>query len=479
MSLQKTTISPAQEQLNRTNKFASKMRWKMKQNEKLATAIDNFLFEQTGYKLPETSKEYRTKKGSAFSFDPDGPALPQQEKAFELEQVFFEEFEELIKLRYALLSTRGYFAEFKLEGKKRLVPLTFWYSRNRLDEAWNMRKSQIIRNRYFTFLQTAKDNAGRLLINHYLPMHLTLTLPHQNGLFQGKRFYAKQLITLFAELRKHEPFKLSVYAGEYGLEIKKSKNHGLHIHLHCLILQDPRIKINDFREWLVSKWKELTGNTSNFSGLHYESLYTWERDKNGKKVKEPKTVFVDGEWKCIPGEFVPVKKYIEPGVSPLKDYLEGVMECIKYHFKPGCLETEEGEYDIALIYDILENTKGKRLYSRFGAFYKQPELNFNNLEKKPEELTEEELEEEVKASADGVEERLVNPFTLEPAKRHDYDICVGKPQMLKYHPKDSPFPYEPYIAHGSTVQLHKCDPLPLKEIIRRHAKQESRKRIFV
>jgi hypothetical protein len=472
-------ISPAQEQLNQTNKFASKMRWKIKENEKFSTAIDNFLFEQTGYTLPQTAKQYRTKKDSAFVFNPDGPALAQQEKVFELEQVFFDQFEELIKLRYALLATRGYYAEFKLEGKSRLVPLTFWYSRNRLDHAWNMRKSQIIRNRYFEFLKTATDKEGRLLIGHYLPVHLTLTLPHENGMFRGKRFYAKELISLFATLRKDEDWKKMIYAGEYGLEIKKSKTNGLHIHLHCLILQNPEYSINKVREQLTRDWKLLTGNKTNYSGLHYETLYTYEKDKNGKKIKQPKAVMIDGESKCIPGEFEPVKKYIEPGVSSLKDYLEGVMECIKYHFKPGCLETEEGEYDLELIYDILENTKGKRLYSRFGQFYKQPLLNFNNLEKKPEDLTEEELEEEVKASADGVEERLINPFTLEPAKRHDYDICVGKPQHLKYYTKDSPFPYEPYVVHGSAIQLHKCDPLPLKEIIRRHAKQESRKRIFV
>ena len=331
-------------------------------------SIDKYLLDNHKLSLPQTKMEFN-KIYPNGSFDANTG-----------EMYFEPEIEELIKMKYALQNPKGYFAMFANgENSAVLQPLAYAYSKNRLCAIWNMRKSQIIRSKYLAFLTEAKDNFGRKLTEHYQPVHLMLSVPHAGGIFQGKEFYAKEIIELFRDMRQTDTWKRYVYSGEYGVEVKRSKQHGLHIHIHSFVLQNPEYSVNEARDAIRELWNSIAGNGESQTIIWYESLYIFQRDKDLNKIIEKKFIghkpngdfeFTD-RWK---------KEYIQPG-SDLQKYLSGVMECIKYHFKPDCLEKQDGTHDIDLVKTILNNTKGKRLYSRFGGFYNEPLLNFNNLEK--------------------------------------------------------------------------------------------------
>lgn len=435
---------------NAAVRFGWRMKNKLQSNQTLARAIAAHCVEVYDVHLPRTRKEFKADKPKILHFDAYGEGLEV-------------ELEMLIKLHYSLIETFGTYAEFEgAPGERaRLVPLTFFYSKHRLDFAWNLRKSQLVRSRYFEYLQAATDAHGRLLTSHYHPIHLTLTAPHSGGLWLGQRFYARALIRAFAELRKTEAWKTYVYAGEYGLEVKRSKLHGLHIHIHSFILQHPKYAVNKVRAALEAEWVKLMANENAKYGFHYETLFTWQRDADGKAVKD-----ANGHR---------IKEYVKPGKSSLDDYLAGVLECIKYHFKPDCLDLDENAgFDLALIKEILDNTQGLRMYSRFGAFYKQPALNFNKLSEESAEgptdnddPTDDQVNEEVRASSDGVEERLIDPRTMQPAAPDSYRIKVGHPLALRYFGDKSYHPREAYTYdEAAPVLLTAPAGLSLKQVIR-------------
>ncbi|QIX59699.1 protein rep [Hymenobacter sp. BT18] len=414
-------------------KFGWRVSQKIRKNRTLASAIDEYM-SGFGVELPATRQLYKDQRNTIWQKDAYDDALE-------------DAYGELARLKYALTETRGYYAEFSGEARRRLVPMAFWYSRHRLCYVWNMRKSQLVRSRYYQYLRDARDNHGRLLVTHYRPIHLMLTVPHQGGTYHGQRFYARALIRTFAELRKLPIWKQYVYAGEYGLEVKKSKKHGLHIHVHSLLLQHPQYSVNEVRDALVDAWRTLTGNNTTYSGLHYETLYRFEKKEDGTRVK----------------------RYVVPGQSSLDEYLAGVLECIKYHFKPDCLD-EPGQqlgYDVALINEILTNTKNLRMYSRFGKFYKEPSLNFNQLEKAADELSDEETADEVRSTVEGVEERLIDPTTMQPARAGSYKIKIGRPDSLKYNANTGDRPLEAWYYEQANCPIHDAPPgLTLKEVIR-------------
>ncbi len=419
--------------IKKQSKFGFTVRNKSLQNKKLKAAIDDYL-QNFDVELPNDKATFEKTRNYIFNYDAYGDALESK-------------LEEIVKLRYAIQNTKGYYAMFESKGQNSLQPLAFWYSKHRLCSVWNWRKSQIIRKRYRDFLETAKDEQGRLLINHYHPVHCVLTVPHANGLFAGKRFYAKEIIEAFRDMRKQEAFKLSVYAGEYGIEVKKSKSHGFHIHIHCFILQNPDFSVDYVRAEIERLWRNQVENFTTYSGIHYETLYTTTKNEQG----------------------VIQKKYISPKTSTIDEYLSGVMECIKYHFKPDCLEKQDGSYDMELIEEVLNNTKGKRLYSRFGKFYNVKELNFNNIEKEENEMIIDESEivddSDLNTTVEGVEERVINPFTKQPSPRKDYRICISNPLSIKYRDKQSLRPLEAFVYNKKTLMIAP-DELTLKQVIR-------------
>ena len=90
-------------------------------------------------------------------------------------------------------------------------------------------------------------------------MHLTLTVPHHNGTWQGKQYYAKELLECFNKMRKCNWWEALVFAGEQTIETTNTDN-GLHIHIHALLLvkKDCKQSRNLLYGKIFSKWNELT-----------------------------------------------------------------------------------------------------------------------------------------------------------------------------------------------------------------------------
>ena len=271
----------------------------------------------------------------------------------------------------------------------------------------------------------------------HIPVHLVLTVPrNEKGEYKDEKFYGHLLLKDFNRLRTLPFFDLYCYGGEYGLETKKGKTTpGLHTHLHSFSLlyekpnfdkirknaratakeinrllyffylnyQDKLYNIEQiypkkkdqaiqhlkkvaervgtnpkfFQKVLIYFWQQVTGGHQ----VHVERLYTKKRNEAGEilynyKVSQEGTLLKEIQ-----------KEYITKQSTPEK-YAEAILECIKYHFKPDIFNDEFGNFDIPLIGKILAETKRKRLYSRFGAFYKIPELAISF----KEDQTEEEME---------------------------------------------------------------------------------------
>ena len=409
----------------------------------------------------------------------------------------YEEVSELSKMYFMLTGVnKSIVANFKQGNENSPMLLAHWYSRHRFCPVWNMRKSQLIRKKYREFLTThtvispitGKEN---LLIREYTPIHMVLTMPHKEGWYKGKRFYARELLKAFMEMRRCDFFKDYIHGGEYGLEIKKSKQgNGLHIHLHSLCFLSPLMKVNDFRAWLREKWEQLTG--SKF--CHFETLYFYKKNERGGYILDPNGIikkknkegFYEAETETFVNEYgelkirakLPRKKFYINKDSPIDEYMHGVMECIKYHFKNDTMKDENGDWDVPLMNDVLNHSKRLRFYSRYGSFYKQQALNFNNLPatEKADENDSEGEEEKIMGEAEQVEITLLNPFTNELAARTDYDVCIVRTEKIKF--KKQPLTGEFKTFYDDDLQKYmsrnKAHPsFTLSEIIQAVCRNES------
>jgi hypothetical protein len=86
--------------------------------------------------------------------------------------------------------------------------------------------------------------------------------------------------------------------------------------------------------------------------------------------------------------------------------ISGIMECLKYHFKPCSFEDGHGGYDMALLTDVLPNIFRKPLYRKFGAFHGVKCLNIS------ENVAQQESDEIAEVLAD-VGAEAFHPDTLE------------------------------------------------------------------
>lgn len=430
-------------------KQQSRLSYKRREVLRLANAIDDEM-RAADIRLPRTYVDYQDVKEKLLA-----------NAGYDVDQDFMKRWDmhwdELIKLQYKLRHTnKAVYALF--ENKNQVVKpmlVSMWYTKHRMDEVWLMRKSQLIRSIYREYLTTATVPGGGLLIKTYTPAHLVLTVPHNDQGFKGEKFYLKSLLALFHELRRCKEWKKCVYGGEYGAEIKKSNNgNGLHIHIHSLIFINHNSTLNAFRAWIKKRWKKITGSKDD-SWIWLEQLYTYKRDEQGKVIMHQKRAYDEAAkdyydvWKVgydEDGEVMPephlVRKKFRVGVdSPIEDYLQGVMECIKYHFKSDTYKTDDG-YDIDLIRDILNNSRNVRFYSRYGAFYKCKELNFTKHEdENKDEAIETDSDEVPNGSAIRGVNNLINPFTFEPASINDYDFAIAAPEELKYASGKDLVPY--------------------------------------
>ena len=435
-----------QRAISNNENFESKLSWKRIEAKKLANAISDYVYDNIEYRLPKYKKVFKNK-------------CLVNETVLE----FYNCSEQLINFYYALISS-GFSIGHIVEGDNKVYKtqtLAHMYSKHRFDPVWNWRKSSLIRSIYYKYIKKLK------LWESTNPIHIMLSLPHTKGKYKGKRFYTKELLEHFNILRKYPFWKESVYAGEYGVEVKASPNgNGLHIHLHSFTLLKRGVSINKFREALQKQWKRLIDIKEETQPIIWvETLYTFERKENGQfatrpkphslKQKEiqailqnPKYTKLEKEIKLseikntvrkkiyVPSEIKRIKKLNisedEKEKLILKTFTAGVLETIKYHFKMDTfIKDKDGNYDILLLHEILENTHRRRLYSRFGDFYKQKELSLtdNDLNKN-EEADLEDLENgEVTSKAN---ENLINPHTGEEIKNEDAHFVIFKPEHRTY-----------------------------------------------
>lgn len=445
-------------------KQQSKISWKRSEALKISEAIFNFCADN-GINLPATWNEYKSfrETGCNISFkeyDTKGKIVGKR-VIYCVDNAQHWDLHETINLYYKIRSTNyALYANFENHGVTIPQMIMAWYTKHRLDPVWLMRKSQLIRRLYLNYfdvatVQTASGQTVKLT-DHLQPYHLTLTVPHKGGSFAGQQFYAKELNAFFLMLRRSKTWKANVHAGEYGIEVKPNTLNGLHIHIHSLLFLKEGAIEDVFAKFIKRRWKALTGATE----LHFEKLYINKKEFesgcvsepayeviNGKKLRKTKLV-ADETGQLHKVQAFKYKKYITPG-SNVEDYMKGVMECIKYHFKTDSITDENGNYDVPLISNILNNSKGLRFYSKFGEFYNEPLLNFDNLKTtEPEEDevlqvvdSEDNPEENIKGKAQTAVDNLINPFSGELAKEHEYFLAVAKPEHLKYSGKKSLVPY--------------------------------------
>ena len=427
------------------NKHSSKLSFKRNECIRLRLDIREYLKKQLGVNLPNTYREFKALKSAVMLYD---------EYDHELEN----EWIQVVKLYYKLgACNKAFYGKFTNEKAiDKLQVLSCFYSKHRIDPVWCYRKMQLIRNIYYNYLKSSNIH------REYKPIHLVLTVPRdKKGFWQGKEFYAKELMTAFNLMRKSSGWKKYIYAGEYGVEVKKSKGAGLHIHIHSLIFQNPEFDVHEVREWIDKEWRKQTGNNSKYSGIHYETLFFYKKDSEGNYIKETKRRH-DKIDKAYYMREVKKKFYLDQS-STDEEYMTGIMECIKYHFKNDCFRyewnediqdyntglNETYEYNINLIKEVLNNTTGMRLYSRFGEFYKVKELCFNNLTQEAPALSEAEMEEEtMNGNSDKSIENLINPHTLEPALPHEFSIVMSLPETIRHQKLNN---YEPEIITPSYV----------------------------
>lgn len=434
----------------RNNRQQAKISWKRKQSLEMAEAIRQFLDDNNIPLMKICSDEYM-------------------------------EFQELLTFYWKLLkSNKSIYGVFTNPegGEKKIQQIAMMYSMHRLDPVWNFRKAQLIGGIYRNFISTKTLGVGpdgelKYLIKEKTGVHIVLTMPHKGGMYRGKKFYARDLLKAFHELRRLSFFKEATYGGEYGLEIKKSKSaNGLHIHLHSLCFLNEGYSVLEFREWIRERWNALTGATN----VHCGKLYYHKRDEKGQWIMKVKSKFAgvteneDGTYTCLSEEALERKKFYCDKNTPVEMYTAAILESIKYHFKGDEMVQENGEYDVPLMHEILSNSRGLRFYSRYGAFYKEKELNFDALKSKPgivsvEDVDGDNIEEMLSGSSERGKSNLVNPFTKELAIEGEYKVALCNPERLRYSGRSTISPYT-LRNYSDEYFLEIQDGIPISDIVK-------------
>ena len=379
----------------------------------IQSAIRNHLWEKYKVSIPPFYSEYRKEKEVIFQHDAYGKDLENH-------------LHELCNYHYLLGANKVFFAQFKDQNGFQIVNKRVgqYYSKHRLDPMWNSTKSKKFRAIMSNFLKEERWH------EIYQPTHLVLTVPHKGGIWKGKQIYITELIKAFRALRHERWWKKYIAGGLYCVEVKKNQENGYHIHLHVLCFSYQKIytskwkeikdPVNHVREKINKAWKNIVGNETTYNGAFYESLYFPMRDENGKLIIT-ETASERSDWQFKKGI---QKYYIKPGDSE-ELWIKGVMECLKYHFKPGVLEKTDRTFDVDLITEIVNNTKGDRFMSKFGELYNHKGLSLNK------KKTVDDVDADCLGDALAMEESLEHPFTGEKCNPFDYTIfCADYHNIL-------------------------------------------------
>ena len=465
------------------NRYSSKLSYKRMKDLELSKQADEFLKEKNVF-IPYSAVDFRNNIENCLV-------------DIETGEVLINEYLNLAKMIYDFRThNRACYDLFENPNDKNKVRsqiITAYYSKHRCSNVWSWKKSKLIRAMWGNYLKET------MIHEKYQPMHLVLTVPHENGVWNGKKFYGKDLLHSFNLMRKSEKWKSYIFGGEYGLEVKKSKdNNGLHIHLHCLIFQYKHKTINEIRDFIKSEWNEYTG--AKF--IHYETLYIYKKNKSGVydmvQIPTIETWHEDSEASMLDkyyndtqvlnrkeGKVQKKKYYLDEShdwyssLTPeekLLAFTNGVLECIKYHFKADWCEMPNGKYDIELINEVLNASKGMRFYSKFGGFYGDERLNYDYLKTlNDEQLQSIENEGVLFADADTIESNIINPYTYEPAKEGEFKRFIAIPEKKIHKPnKDLLQPNMPLVI-DKKIYYEVIPHTSVKDIIKALAKNDYQK----
>lgn len=271
---------------------------------------------------------------------------------------------------------------------------------------------------------------------NYTLMALTLSVPHPDGLYRGKRFYYKELIDNFNYLRKMDFWTRSIYGGEFGVETTITKSNGFHIHIHSLLMVSAGHQNRNLlhREILLN-WNRITVNTN--------SSATWTEERVREVMKGNKLLTRDDVLLMNPKGATHISltnifvKDSETGKRLYIDNYEArvnaVLEVISYHFKPNMYDMGDGHSDISMLIKSYMALKGKRLYNRFGVLYHERTLCLDNYD------TEEDLKaaKEVEASIERKETPQVQELSGLYYKIKSSDVYVDDLDNVKFSTKDA------------------------------------------
>lgn len=406
---------------NNNAKFQKKLHYGVHQNFLKANVIKDHVLNY----ISEFPKK-RIKKGETSDFLVDKETGEYFYKLVPMVNAYFD----LTQFNW------GVYAIFKKPDQSKQHMVSAFHSKNKFDSVFNMRKRQRVCAIWRNYLSETK------IYKDFDVIHLVLTVPHKDGLYKGKRYYAGDIIRNFNLMRKNKKFLKYIHGGEYGVEHTYTEKNGFHIHLHCLVFQKKGFKVNEVREDLQKIWAKLTGG----GRLWYETLYVYQKDENDNWVMNYKEQVVEYDEIANHTEYETIRyrkkfrlgeqyKWFRglPEDEKLNMYLFGILECIKYHFKGEVFSSKEKKYDPNYIEEVLNNYKGLRMYAKFGAFYREERLNYTQKTKDAKQTTidfdgsETETDEynEIKADVDNAVSKIVNPFTMQFAEREEYHICIS------------------------------------------------------
>jgi hypothetical protein len=288
--------------------------------------------------------------------------------------------------------------------------------------------------------------SGKDLTENFNFMHLTLTVPHEGGLWNGVPYFAREMLALFNKMRKCDWWQEMVFGGECCVETTGSEKNGLHVHIHALILVPKSIwqSRNKLSSLILSKWNELTIDKTKpyekfckikhaeaYLKMHTALMATEDNEqffKNLNKIDLRGSVMVglknlyvevsvDVYAKLKKSKFTENGKFYKyVNTKNTRELTKGVLECLKYHFEPCVMKTEEGKLNVPLMMQLLPNIYRQRLYTKFGAFLGYKPINISD-----EALTPEDVANELSEFAQG---ESYNPTTGEPCHGNEQSFIV-------------------------------------------------------
>lgn len=299
--------------------------------------------------------------------------------------------------------------------------------------------------------------SGADLLKRFDLMHLTLTVPHSDGLWNGKTYYAQELLQKFNFMRKADWWTEYIFGGEYTVETTRTGN-GLHIHIHALLFVDKRLyrSRNFLSEKILRTWNRLTidqtvevdtgkpkherylldekrrqGIATGYSFLEEDALNNLllDLDKRGSTMIGLKSLFFQIKHNEL-HKYSANRVFEQDGKMfayshgrHTESVLKGIVECLKYHFEPCVLELPTGELDMDMVRAILPNIYQQRLYGKFGGMYGVKRLNVVE-----EPLSSDDVLEDAAAYA----KEAFDPITGTEISKNQYFYAIADARSISY-----------------------------------------------